>query len=130
MLLFPPRNNNAEFQETVQALLDWLHDILGRLGTRTTPTVAMDLNDGLGIQQNSLGNWSTQEDPFVGTQEPQHEHLTSSKLRTLLEAHSLCAISTFWKTGPTYYGEHSSTKIDHYLIPCEARHSARQLHLL
>ena len=52
-------------------MLEWTRSLLEKSGTRTTPIIACDLNDGLGKQRREDGRLELVEDEVVGRREAQ-----------------------------------------------------------
>ena len=103
--------------KVAQALVHWLDEIILKLGTRTIPIIAMDLNDEYGSRRDLTGQHVTMEDKISGCAEPRQEHGHTNLMRTWMEQHHCCCITSFFNTGMTYHGEKSSSKIDHFVIP-------------
>ena len=111
---------------TAKALTDWAHEVVAAAGFRTCPLICTDLNDGFGIQRDATGRWKLvreSDDDYLhaGTAEPSREHGHSTLMREFMKLHHMCSLTSHIATGPTYYGEHGVSKIDHIILPLGAR---------
>eukprot|EP00959_Pyramimonas_sp_CCMP1952_P461073 9480981-Pyramimonas_sp.AAC.1 len=73
------------------------------LPSRTTPIIAMDLNDGLGRRHGPHG-LSNIVSSALGEHGRGEEHLAGGLMRGFAETYSLAAANTFFHCGPSYYG--------------------------
>jgi len=97
-----------EHKETCGLITDRLRQWLGGLPQRTTPLVATDLNDGLGVVVQHNMKHDVDSDA-VGNYCRSLEHSAAAAFREVLETHGMCAINTYYRTAPTYYGETQAT---------------------
>eukprot|EP00959_Pyramimonas_sp_CCMP1952_P295833 6188037-Pyramimonas_sp.AAC.1 len=122
-LYYPPipsksRNKKrAGYFQTVKILNSWLDSVLGSLPVRCVPFVYADINDGLGGRMHK-GSFQDFESSAVGTS-------TVEKLpggagegfRELLERHHMFAANTRSRVEMTFFGNHSSSRIDYVCLP-------------
>ena len=118
---YPVRRTEAEYQDVIektsQQLTAWAEKTISSLPTRTTPLLAIDLNDGLGVRSNGTGDPVCFIDsPHVGDIWPQIEHGNSIQIRKLLAFHDLCALNTFHGAGPTFFGTEGHTSRPDYVL--------------
>lgn len=123
-LYYPPRT--GDHMRTAEALTEWAHAVTASVGFRTCPIVCTDLNDGFGLRRDTTGRWKRvrecdPEHDNAGSVEPSREHGHSALMRDFMKLHHMCSVTSHTETGPTYYGEHSQSKIDHVIIPLGAR---------
>ena len=116
-LYFPPRKAMQAYRQTVQGLADWTEHLLGSLPRRTTPIVGMDLNDGRGVKLGQGGAKEPVVSTAVGTATVSVEHWASEVIRGMAEVHDMAFCDTFFKHGPTYYGDGSRSYTEHLMVP-------------
>ena len=119
VLYFPVRKDAK--RGAADKLVDWANRMLQeRVPARCTPLVFCDLNDRLGIQVVSAGEWahSSTYGSTVGSFAPEKEGYSSSMFREVASRHHLCFANTHYKAGPTFFAEHGArSRIDFLLVP-------------
>ena len=89
--------------------------------------LGIDANCGIGLVRAREGGMQQVQSRALGNYNLKLEDVCGSAFRSFLEEHYLVALSTFYDTGPTYWGvtEGYTSVIDHIVIPQASLASGR-----
>lgn len=118
---FPPKVHTtakqAEYKATVQKIVDWIAFRLARTLASSIAGIAIDLNDGVGMEKQE-GEWEASVESCVGPVEPDQEGFAATRPKQVAELYGLCFVNTFFPAGPTYYGANGRrSRVDYILAP-------------
>ena len=91
----------------IAKLWEFLYKLLNNIPSRCVPIICMDANGRVGSQASES----------IGSHDGQKENSNGKQLRELCEHHHLCLANTFYPIGPTWRGEHTTSRIDYIAIP-------------
>jgi hypothetical protein len=118
----PPRSGGfakeGARKATKDKLVKWLHEMLGKARTRTTPILGVDLNDGLGWESTG-SEWKQVTDDAVGEVGAGIENDQGADFHAMLLAHNMTAVNTMIGSGEmTWKGAHrAESQIDFLCVP-------------
>ena len=107
------------YRETCRLVTDWISQALLRTPGSSTPVLFADVNDGIGKKGvgTSLVDLGSS---CVSSSAARRERIPGGAgelLRALLEAHDLVSISSWSDSRDTFFGNWSSSLLDHLFLP-------------
>ena len=115
---FPPRCGPVdEYKSTVLRLASWVEQVLRETPRRSVPVLAVDLNDGVGMEHQTSRRLVPCDDGTVGEFGLSPGHFATEQLKDIVETYDLAYLETFNDAGPTFFGNKTSSYIDHILAP-------------
>jgi len=113
---YPPRPQKAAempvYIKTCEMVTEWITVFWTAARNTELAFLGMDVND-----QFSGGNGqSDKQQAVVGDAERGKEHEVAAMLREVGARTRTCLVSTFFGTGPSFFGEWGCSKIDHLMI--------------
>jgi exonuclease III len=112
----PPTSvSRGTYDGLLDALFQWIQQLLAAAPVRTMPIVMGDLNTGFGEVDYSL------DSDVVGPVGWGKRHWTSDTWRTMLGAMHMSIATTFHDVGPTFWRNGHHSRIDHIAVPSTAR---------
>ena len=101
-----------------------MHTRLSAQRWRSTPVLAMDLNDGIGVKKVARGRWESFQSISVGPYARDKHGAVSELMVPLIDKHSSCWLDTMHEAGLrwTFHGLRGKSRIDKVLIPAALMH--------
>ena len=130
---FPPQPTRSDqrkrYLHIVGQTAGWMQEVT-RTGARTTPVLAFDLNDGLGVSK--VGNtWERRSSSAVGEKGIGKEKDAGSLVKGILEQHGLVAVNTWVGSGEqTFHGASRCSQIDFICLPGGLLPAVEKAHVL
>jgi len=113
---FMPRSHpTQDILDTATRITDHVQAVYDEQCLRSVFYMGGDINDQFGKEKHVTGILMPTQHAAVGPKEPAPEGINAHIVKTFCKANYLSIASTFYRTGPTYYGIDSTSKIDHLI---------------
>ncbi len=99
-------------------MVKWIEEQTEMCTSRTVPLIMGHFSDGFGrVKVQGARAFQARSDEHVGAHGQEREHYVSGLLREYMRHQNMAVVDTFYDTGPTYYGDKWTSRVDHIIGP-------------